>query len=164
MRIVVNRRKQSALQHVLQHSDRLQTHRLAARVGSRYHQQTRSGSQHNVERHNLAPLTPQRQQQFGMTRMIPFQFRPVGERRHTGVGLYRVARLGSHEIEPCHHLDRLLDQGYRRPQPVGQTDEYACDLAALLHLQLPYAVVGLHHLGRLYEHRLARGTLIVDYA
>ena len=48
MRIVVNRRKQSALQHVLQHSDRLQTHRLAARVGSRYHQQTRSGSQHNV--------------------------------------------------------------------------------------------------------------------
>ena len=54
--------------------------------------------------------------------------------------------------------------GYRRPQPVGQTDEYACDLAALLHLQLPYAVVGLHHLGRLYEHRLSRGTLIVDNA
>ena len=47
---------------------------------------------------------------------------------------------------------------------LGQLGEDADNLVPLVALQLTDAVVGLHYLGRLDEHRSARGTLIVDYA
>ena len=44
---------------------------------------------------------------------------------------------------------------------VGKDGEDAYHLAALLCLQLTHAVVGLHHLGRLYVDGLSCGTLVV---
>ena len=43
----------------------------------------------------------------------------------------------------------------------GKLSEYADNLFAFLILQFAYLVVGFHHLGRLYEDRLSRCTLVV---
>ena len=43
----------------------------------------------------------------------------------------------------------------------GHLGEYADDLMPLLTLQLAYAVVGFHHLGRFYEDGTSRGALVV---
>ena len=73
-------------------------------------------------------------------------------------------RLGADEVDDAQEVHRAEDVGDVWTHLGGEFVEDADDFALLLTLQLTYAVVGLHHLGRLYEDGLTRSRLVVDDA
>ena len=81
--------------------------------------------------------------------------------RLEGLHLFGHSGLGLYEVYLCQKLVRvehLLNVG---TQLVAEYRQDADDLTALGSFQLAHLVVGLHHLGRFYEYRLARCTLVV---
>ena len=152
---------QSALQHVLQQTHRLQAHRLAAGVRTRYNQYVAVARQHDVERHDRLLLLLQREPQERMLRRNPVDH---GLRAHLRLDAARELRkLGArtNEVYLGKHAVGVHDVVHVRTHKLRELREYHYYLAALVCLQLAYAVVRLNHLRRLHEHRLSRRRLVV---
>ena len=154
----------ATLHHVLQQPHRLQTHRLAARIGTGDEQDALPLRQLDGEGYDLLLVPCQRLLEEGMHGIHPVQ-------HGTGVdvgadGLHGDGRepLGADEVDDTQEVHRAEDVGDVGPHLGGELVEDADDFTLLLALQFAHAVVGLHHLGRLYEDRLARCRLVVDDA
>ena len=93
--------------------------------------------------------------------------RPVDERffadfRLCGLKGFGQGGLGLDEVDGGQEAVGIEDVLHIGAQLLREIGQYADDFAALVGLQFADAIVGLHHLGRLYEDRLSGGTLIVD--
>ena len=172
--VLVHRHAQPALQHILQQSYRLQAHRLATcvRAGDDKKPTIISlssllfplSSQHNIQRHHLLLLLRQRELQQRVHGLYPVDVRLLLHSRFHRLRQVGQRGLGVEEVDDAEELVGLEDLVDMRAHLVAEHGEDADDLAALLGLQLADAVVGLHHLRRLDEHRLSCGTLVVHDA
>ena len=90
-----------------------------------------------------------------------------GLRAHLRLDAARELRkLGArtNEVHLGKHAVGVHDVVHVRTHKLRELREYHDYLAALVCLQLAYAVVRLHYLRRLHEHRLARRRLVVNDA
>ena len=145
----------AALGHILHDADRLEAHRLPSGVRAGDNQQPPCRGEGDVERHDFLSLAPERFEEDGVDGVVPFQLPAVGEGGHAGIDLGGIARLGVDKVEPPHNFRRDKHFRYRGAQPGGKFSENTGDFAALVHFQLPGAVVYLDDLGRLDEEGLA---------
>ncbi len=77
--VFVERRKHSALGHVLDYAYRFKRHRFTTCIRTGYDQQAALGGEGYVERYYLLALTPERSEQHWMARIVPLKLRPGGE-------------------------------------------------------------------------------------
>lgn len=146
----------------MHHSHRLQAYRLATGIRSGYYEDALLAAESDVERHGCASLRTQVEHQTGMNGMIPLYLRFVGEIRHLRACVVGEACLCLYEVEtrqlaaPLHYLADAW------AHHVGDGSQYYRYLAAFIHLEFAQTVARLHHLRRLDEYGLSRGTLIMD--
>ena len=167
-----HRHRHAALEHVLQQSHRLQTHRLAASVRTRDEQDALLLRQRDVERNHLARLLLLMFYIIGVE--LQFQQRMHGNRPvqqllvlHAWLRALRddgELRLGADEVDLCQELiasEHVLHLG---TDCLRELHQDAVDLLPLLTLQLADLVVRLHHLGRFDKDRPARVRLVMHDA
>ena len=152
---------QTALEHILQESHRLQTHRLATRIRPRDNQESFLLGEDDIQWHHVLSLLLQRELQQGMHGADPVQMRLVFHHGLESLGEFSQLRLGENQVDLRQELIRLEDLSHMRTHLVGKHRQDTDHLATLLGLQLTHLIVGLHHFGRFDKHGLSRGTLIV---
>ena len=161
---VVQGDEQAALQHVLQQAHRLQAHGLAARVGARYDEDALLPVEGDVQGHHLLAVPGQGELEQGMDGRGPVYDLPVLQGGFQCLDVLCQQGLGADEV---YLGQELVGQQHRRDggaQPGGEFRQDADDFAPFVAFQLADAVVGFHHFGRLDEHGLSAGRLIVHDA
>ena len=118
-------------------------------------------SQPDIQRHHLLALLLQREGQKGVNGANPVDLRTVDHVWLEGLGQLSQASFGLNQVGGGQKLVAVENVFRVGAHLVAEYGQYAHYLAALLSLQLAYAVVGLHHLCRFYKHGLARGALVV---
>ena len=152
----------TALEEILHKPRRLQADRLAAGIGSRNHEDALVPVEHKIERHDLAPLRPQRLLQQRMARRA--QFQPVVRRedRLAGVVSQRPARFGADHIDGREIVARIGDQLRIGTDRLGEGAQHLDHFAPLGVFQLLEFIVDFDHLDRLDIEGTARGRLVVN--
>ena len=152
---------QSGLQHILQQSDGLQTHRLTAGVGTGDNQHALLGLQHDVEGHDAVFQMELKQR---MARPDPVDEWRGLHLRLKGIHRLGQPRLGLDEIDLSQESERVEYLTYMGPDAGRHHREDADDLLPFLGLEFPDVVVGLDDLGGLNIDGAAGGALVVDDA
>ena len=139
-----------------------QTHRLAAGIRPRNHQDMTPFVELQIERHHLLALRPERLLQQGMPRIA--QHQPVvrrNDRFHRSVG-NGPAGFGTDHIQIRKIVADQRDPIRFGANRVGEGRKYPHDLAPLGVLQLLEFVIDFDNLDRLDVEGLARGRFVVD--
>ena len=156
---------QAVLQHVLHETERLEAHRLAARVGTGDESDALLlVVEQDVEGHHGAVGLPVAQIEQRMTGLHPVGDVLLGKAGHDAVDFARKTHLGLQEVNLAQEVvaaEQIVNLG---TDEVGDGGEDADDLLSLLALEFADVVVGLHHFGGLHKDGLARGGLVVDDA
>ena len=151
----------TALQHVLQETGSLQTHRLSTGIRTGYEQYTAFAVKFNVKRRHLASMLAQREFEQRMICRSPVYHGTVCQRWFQGIHAYCNFGLCTYEIHLAKEVIGLQQRRHLRTQFCRECREYDDYLALLLGLEFAYAVVCLYDLGRLNEHGLSTCRLIV---
>ena len=99
-----------------------------------------------------------------MYSVYPVDVRLVFHRWLEGLRQLSPVRLCLNEVDGGQELIGVEYFFHVGAHLVSEHRQDADDLSPLLGLQLPHLVVRLYHLGRLDEHRLASGRLVVNDA
>ena len=159
-----DRNRKPALEHVLHDARGFQADRLAAGVGSRDDEDALATVELQIQRHDLAPRSPQRLLQQRVAGV--FQHQPVvrrEDRPHASV-LRGPAALGAQHVDLGQVVARIGDQPRVGTDRFGKLREDAHHLAPLGVLQFAQFVVDLHHLDRFDVEGFARRRFVVDKA
>ena len=111
-RAFIYRNQQTALQHILQQTDRFQANRFTSRVRSGNYQQTLFLFQENIQRDDLLVLSLQREEEQGMCGAYPVDLLFVLQDRLDSVHLLGKQRFGADEVDLGQELVGLQDVGH----------------------------------------------------
>ena len=161
LRTLTHRYGQTALQHILQQTNRLQTHRFTSGVRTGDDEDVTVAGQCYVERNGGLVLLFQSQPQERMACRNPVHHRLLVHFRLDGVG--KVGKFGTRadEVHLCKHQISIYDVLHVRTYQLRKLRQNNYDFTALVSFKFTYAVVRFHHLSRFHEHRLTRRRLVM---
>jgi len=145
---------QAALGHQREQANRLQRHRLPARVGAADDQHRRARSHSQVDRHGLVPRAPGlllAGQQQRVPRLAQIEAQVIHDVRGRGVQVRREERLGLNGVQLPQGVGGLSQLVGHGPDPGGQLAEDPGDLPTLVLAQGHDVVVELHGWHRFHE-------------